>query len=1322
MSPIPTEHSNRQAQWHARGLSLLPVLVAILAIAPSAWGTTTSISNQPLATLPSLTKPNLLFVMDSSGSMASAYMPDNMSDSNAYGYWSAQCNGVAYEPPPVGSPGKITYPPPLDSTGTPYPNASLSATLDDGYNSSSGTVNIFTSGGGRNYYYTYSGSQPKMGWTYDTSGLVSNTFSTECFTAKSTALSVFTKVTVTAVSTEAQNFANWYSYYRKRYLLMRTAMGRAISTLDSNYRVGFSTIYDTHAQDGVTNFVDVNDFTSDQKTKFYSNLYTVMPSGGTNLPDALSEAGRYFAHKIAGQTEDPVQYACQRNFTLMSTDGYWNSNSKDYALDGTTRVGEQDAAETPPMKDAGTVTGSTTKTKFTAATTATYTSTAQTRKLKWTRNSVTSVAGANSSGSKVLPNCDKTGWYKVTTVTGQTASETQTRHSTAPESGTSTKTETVVKNASGAVTSDTTTTPVTTWTTPDPSTFTYVYTADTSGTPAADGTPIDPGTYTGGSSSTVCQNSAPASTGNSDSYVVSTDWGSVTYSNTNVTTGTWVAGVPIVTYSATGGSSDTLSDVAEYYYKTPLRSSALGNCTSGSGTGADLCTNIVPSVPGDSETWQHMNTYTIGLGTSGTIPYTPDNLKALTGDPTTTPATAPTLNWPTPNPSGDATNIDDLWHAALDGRGQYYSALSASQLSAAIADVVYKVQQVPGSGTAAATSSLQLIAGDDNRIYRASYTTGAWTGDLQAYTLEGSTATIGTTPVWSAQALLDAVADPTTRKIYFSNGSSLQPFTYSALTTASKNSYFDNFCSQTPQPSQCASLNTADLAVANSGANLVGYLIGKRTYEAVGATPPSGGTASIVYRKRDHLLGDIVDGAPVFVGKPPFSYADAGYADFVTAQKTRKKVVYVAANDGMLHAFSADVADGGAELWAYVPTFVMSNLYKLADTNYGALHQYYVDGAPVVADIKVGSTWKTILVGGLNDGGKGYYALDITDPGSPKLLWEFSDTNLGLSFGNPVVTKRADGTWVVAFASGYNNADGLGHLYIVDANSGTKLLDVATTAGSPTNPSGLSKINGWIEDATNNTSTRFYGGDLLGNVWRFDVDNLVLPHQAAMLLAKLQITSTTPQPITTQPQTAVVGSRAVVMVGTGRYLGTSDKADTTQQSVYGIADNLTATGWGDVRTGGAFVQQALSVVGNSASVTNVPVNFADPAVGGWYVDLPNTGSHSGERVATDMSMQFNTLAVATAIPKDEACKAGGSSWRYYFNVTNGGVITTGVAAGALWSDSSLIVGMGWVKDSSGNVRILFQNSDGQVQTDVPPTPPGGAAGAVQATSWRELTN
>ena len=161
------------------------------------------------------------------------------------------------------------------------------------------------------------------------------------------------------------------------------------------------------------------------------------------------------------------------------------------------------------------------------------------------------------------------------------------------------------------------------------------------------------------------------------------------------------------------------------------------------------------------------------------------------------------------------------------------------------------------------------------------------------------------------------------------------------------------------------------------------------------------------------------------------------------------------------------------------------NLFRLADNNYPNNHRYYVDGSPESADVYINGDWRTILVGGLNKGGRGYYALDITDPADPQVLWEFcsdaalcakSDADLGYTYGNPVITKRpSDGKWVVIFTSGYNNVspgDGKGYFYVVDAADGTLLNKVGTNVGDTTTPSGLARITGLALNAqTNNTVT-----------------------------------------------------------------------------------------------------------------------------------------------------------------------------------------------------------------------------------------------------------
>jgi type IV pilus assembly protein PilY1 len=312
--------------------------------------------------------------------------------------------------------------------------------------------------------------------------------------------------------------------------------------------------------------------------------------------------------------------------------------------------------------------------------------------------------------------------------------------------------------------------------------------------------------------------------------------------------------------------------------------------------------------------------------------------------------------------------------------------------------------------------------------------------------------------------------------------------------SAAQKAHFDNKCALLPQ---CPSLNPAQKTAANNGDILIKWLRGQTGNE----TAPNA-----LYRDREHVLGDVVNAKPAFVGEPNLLYGDAvipDYASFKTANASRQSVLYIPANDGMLHAFNADT---GAEMWAWVPRMIWPEMYKLASTTYDNSHRYYVDGSPTVMDVFFDSInqWKTILVGGFNAGGRGYYAIDITNPTSPKGLWEVcadptgtlqctdKDDNIGFTYGQPIITKDPkDNKWVVIVSSGYNNVspgDGKGHIFLIDVETGNIKDKKDTGVGDTTTPSGFAKISGFATNfMVNNTTTEVYGGDLLGNVFSFDV-------------------------------------------------------------------------------------------------------------------------------------------------------------------------------------------------------------------------------------------
>ena len=332
------------------------------------------------------------------------------------------------------------------------------------------------------------------------------------------------------------------------------------------------------------------------------------------------------------------------------------------------------------------------------------------------------------------------------------------------------------------------------------------------------------------------------------------------------------------------------------------------------------------------------------------------------------------------------------------------------------------------------------------------------------------------------------------------------------------------------------------------------------------------------------MLGDIVDSQPVYVQAPFANYTTNGYDAFKAAQRgahadgLRRRQRRHAARllRGTRTRRSASAAQ---EAWAVIPSAVLPNLYKLADDNYKrGGHQFYVDGTPVVGDVfdrrrledDPGRRPQRRRQGLLR-------ARHHRRRRRPKALWEFkqdpascsataprrsgnrSDCNLGLTFGKPVVTKLGRGTWVVMVTSGYNNinaagtGDGGGYLYVLNARTGEIIYKIATGAGSGATPSGLAQINNYVDNVPiDNTTLRVYGGDVLGNIWRFDF----LPAPRRRCSARPRTSARPSQPITVRPELAELDGKPFVMFGTGRLLGSTDVTDPQVQSVYGFRDPL----------------------------------------------------------------------------------------------------------------------------------------------------------------------
>ncbi|KQQ36075.1 hypothetical protein ASF61_07680 [Duganella sp. Leaf126] len=793
----------------------------------------------------------------------------------------------------------------------------------------------------------------------------------------------------------------------------------------------------------------------------------------------------------------------------------------------------------------------------------------------------------------------------------------------------------------------------------------------------------------------------------------------------------------------------SISDVALHWYNG-------GSSTGTTSLRPDLedmtRAGSVPAGAGEN-THLHMNTYTLGLGVDGVMTYEPNYDKSPRpgGDfynlITAAASGCPWNNngpyvWPDPQTSLSANTVqervDDLWHAAINGHGKYFSAQEPRDVVSGLSEALSNMQIRTGAAAAAATSTPNVTQ-SDNDIFSSTFTTVKWYGELLDQKIDITDGTANSAPIWSSHGTLGAQVAAATdaRTIVMLNpagtaGSDTVPFTYANMSGAVAG-WFSNKCSAL---AQCTQLSAADKAIVNDGTNMVNWLRGQQQYAddirlrayAVTVNTPAGATGPLPI-----VLGDIASSKPAYVRAPLAAYPDSSYDSFKDARTDpgnplyRRGAVFVAANDGMLHAFDGP---SGNELWAYVPRITMKKLPGLASSTYGTNHQYTTDGSPEVADVKVtigaGKQWRTILVAGLNAGGRGYYALDITDTHAPpKQLWEFcadasvcarSDADIGLTFGNPQFGTLANGRWVVFLTSGYNNVpgidgvaggDGKGYLYVLDAYTGELLNKIGTGAGDTTTPSGLARITAISADpSADPRATYVYGGDLLGQMWRFDFTAA----SGAVAVLKMGDGGAL-KPITTRPDVTLCGvptastSNGVtstvlqgvrmVLWGTGRLLDIPDTANTDLQSLYVVKDSGAAV---DVR-GPTMVKQSLSLsgTGTNTNVYAITDNAVDLAQrDGWYLDF---SLNAGERINLDPQIVSGVANLVTNMPtSSSSCSVGGSSNLYQLNVCNGHAVRS-YPAGSTLSNASAAVGYVVVRLPDGQQKIITTLADGTKKTD-----------------------
>lgn len=663
--------------------------------------------------------------------------------------------------------------------------------------------------------------------------------------------------------------------------------------------------------------------------------------------------------------------------------------------------------------------------------------------------------------------------------------------------------------------------------------------------------------------------------------------------------------------------------------------------------------------------WQHMITFSIGYGSSayawGARPRfeqtwltQPANILADNYGGDFNRLYQGTVTWPHLNVANvagvsNANRQSDLWHMALNGRGKFYPVDNGDRLTAAFSEIFRRISSdnQPGTGNTSASGTNNVYT--DVGLYTTGFdSTKAWKGYVDSRILT----TAGTTvpnPDWGVDAgqavttavKLDALTPAQIKQrliLSVNDATSIGvPFVWK-----------DNAGRFTLSEEQRKALSgsTADAAL---GEQRVDYLRGDRSRED-----------DKVFRKRQSRQGDIVNSNVWYVGKPASGYGDASYLSFVrSARSADDAMIYVGGNDGMLHGFSAK---NGQERIAYVPKGVIPALHELTNPKYE--HKFYVDGSPFAGDVKVGSQWKTMLVGTLGAGGRGYFVLDVTDPdsfnssnaGSLVVLDATQvprdktglpdaagvDPDLGHIFSAPVphetysmrasqVAKMNNGRWAVVLGNGYNSANEKPVLYIQYLDGDKSVHKLApTVVGSDAQENGLSAprlvdING------DDTPDVIYAGDLKGNMWKFDVTsnnpaqwNVAFAGQPLFKACERSDATGTvvgascvPQPITAAPTVRIndAGRGMMVAFGTGRNLTVADRSSTDKQAVYSVLDNTRYR----ARSGAAGFLE----VHPGARATTSTAAIAAPQALAWNVDLVNQTVNSVTQVGQGVSAGTN---------------------------------------------------------------------------------------------------
>ena len=710
-------------------------------------------------------------------------------------------------------------------------------------------------------------------------------------------------------------------------------------------------------------------------------------------------------------------------------------------------------------------------------------------------------------------------------------------------------------------------------------------------------------------------------------------------------------------------SDSSLADIMWHYWASDLATTLTDNIEPyyteeiiGSPTDAQYW-----NPANDPANWQHMVSYMVSFGLTGSVPTTDVVYQNLLEGTSYTANDGVTMQtgWP-----GIGTNngiADDLYHAGLNGHGGFFNATDPNELVDAFKSITDRIAARQSTASTVVANSGRISSG--NLVYLASFDTEKWIGQLQAFEVSDGSAfnpdsptsascneqSFGTlcSEVWDAARENTSITLPHgPRKVFTYDNTEVSGMPVGGI----------EFKWSSLNATQAALLDDGD----GQGEARVNYLRGDDSNET-----ENGGTfrsrRSLITDGDDTRVGPIVHSSPVYVGNGvdangfrEYAFTDTleskSYTAFLTSIASRNPMIYAGGNDGMLHAFNAE-RTGGEEVFAYVPNEILKDVHELTENTFAA--GAYVDGPISTLDVFYSGDWHSVLVGALRTGGKGFYALDITDPTETAdeiAMWEFTDDNdadMGYSFGKAQLVKLNDGRWAAIVANGYNSTNEKAVLFVLDIEDGSiiKKFEVDNSGDNGlSGPVAISVDRDFMIDY-------IYAGDLQGNMWKFDLSSSTVGDWDYAKLFKADSGQAITGSVTVGNHPENKTGR-LVYFGTGKYLEQTDLTSTNTESFYAVLDDDTCTGNSACITSSSLVSQTIEGASiNGRTITDNAVDWSSDK--GWSLDLSSLAGVS-ERVVGRPALSGSLVIFNTIIPESGRCNSGGETFTFVIDRNNGG--------------------------------------------------------------------